>query len=755
MRAIPGLIIIILILAVLTPGIIADEDVLVETPLIIPVPTENIVPGESETEEPAETITLTVSTVPTEEGTPTETVTEEPTETITETVTPVPTEDVTPTETETPTPTSTLLVEETNSTNNTEDTEDFLEESESLSVSFAELTTESSPPESTDSSVVTLGIVTITESESSDRIALNTTRGDGSFGYYYWDNQSYSIVESGSYFLEEGISTSNVFAIEITASGVTLDGNGQTITGSGTGAGVLIDSEASGVTVENFAGITGFENGIESTGDGTRIERNTVYGNRNGIVSFGDNSIIAYNNASYNSVGGGDSAGIGSIGTHSSIFNNTASNNRIGIMSIGSDSSIFNNAVSNSSAHGLGVSGDQTTITNNVVNNTTGYGIQVIGNYSVITNNMVNGSMIGIIGGVSEDYVYNYSTISGNTVTNSIMGILGGNYSTIDANTISRNQIGIAISDSNPGMNVTGNIITHNSKSGIEISGDEGTGDGFIYNNYLGNDLNVDATAMSAAQYSWNSTAPTLGTNVVDGDYMAGNYWSNASGTGWSDLKDPNETGYSGEAYQITTGVYDYAPLIGTSPTTTPTLTPTPTETPTPTPTTTTSPTPVPTSLPTIEPTEEPTPIPTQTNIGDINQNPPASPDVTNPSDVKVVLNSIVLPPDTQPGSQVDLSLSLNNAGMNSLATNTPLILIPANGMAMTLGNQQASFASGSYDLLLPIQIPSLPGTYEYIFNPVTISKMKGGKEVQTSVGPPIRFIITVSPSGVVTVTMS
>ncbi len=686
MQAVPGLIIIILILAVLTPGIIADEDVLVETPLIIPVPTENIVPDESGSEEPAEigfqkeevtqgeieTEKSTQSLIPPSSDSPAGDATGPPTE--------VPTRDP-PTDTPTALPT-------------TEPTEEVTESpSEDLTPAMSSLTPP--PPSDTsgdstetpvsESGGVTLGTIHITATGTE----LIPGMGPGYTFDGNYDNGQITISGSGSFVLQDDLHSSSIYAIRITAPYVTLDGNGKTVEGETVGgtvphAGIDIpDNGFGGVTVQNFGLVTGFNFGIGSNAPSSTITGNTV-----------------------------------------------SDNKMYGIFSSGGDATISNNIVNNNVDTGIYVRGDRDTITDNTATNHY-YGIFVEQSDSaIISGNTANGNQIGIHLNADD------ATISDNIIRANNEGIdFGGANTLIDGNTIQNNPLGISGDGSS--STITRNTVSDSTTAGLDLRGS-----GTVYNNKFANTMNVAGSGVSS--YTWNQ-APASGTNVVGGPNIAGNYWSNPTSTGWSDQKDPNEAGYSTEPYEITSGVYDNTPLIGTVPTSTPTASPTPTI----------LPTEIPTSLPTDEPTEEPTPVPTTTQKGNTDKNPPASPDVTIPSDVKVVLNSIVLPPDTQPGSRVDLSLILNNAGVNSLATNSPLILIPANDMAMTLGNQQASFASGSYDLSLPIQIPSLPGTYEYIFNPVTITKMKGGKEVQTSVGPPIRFIITVSPSGVVTVTMS
>jgi len=76
--------------------------------------------------------------------------------------------------------------------------------------------------------------------------------------------------------------------------------------------------------------------------------------------------------------------------------------------------------------------------------------------------------------------------------------------------------------------------------------------------------VNINGTA-TLANYTWtNPSGPVSGSNVVGGPYIAGNYWSNPDGTGWSDQQEPDAAGYSLLPFEVKTGsgAFDTAPLV-------------------------------------------------------------------------------------------------------------------------------------------------------------------------------------------------
>lgn len=104
-----------------------------------------------------------------------------------------------------------------------------------------------------DPGVVTLGTIHITAT------GTELTPG-GDTGYTFTGDYSYGKISitglgdnAGTYYLREDLhSTATDFSIQISVSGVTLDGNGYTLEGDWAGNGVEIQAGADQVTVENF-----------------------------------------------------------------------------------------------------------------------------------------------------------------------------------------------------------------------------------------------------------------------------------------------------------------------------------------------------------------------------------------------------------------------------------------------------------------------------------------------------------------------
>ncbi|MBP2144747.1 PGF-pre-PGF domain-containing protein [Methanofollis sp. W23] len=195
-------------------------------------------------------------------------------------------------------------------------------------------------------------------------------------------------------------------------------------------------------------------------------------------------------------------------------------------------------------------------------------GINVTGKDIVISGNTISGSArCGISTGDA--------TVTDNSVTTKAVGIHGSGIISrniviapvgievtreaedvsIASNTVTSTTTGIAVPSEWAGRaTLSGNVIKSEATA-LEING----GTGSVYNNLFNAETYVGGQA--AASYTWNQTPDDRsGRNIVLGKYIAGNYWTNATGNGWSDTTT-SETGYSQTPFEVTTGVYDRAPL--------------------------------------------------------------------------------------------------------------------------------------------------------------------------------------------------
>jgi len=187
--------------------------------------------------------------------------------------------------------------------------------------------------------------------------------------------------------------------IEIVSDGVTLDGNGHTITGPGTyaGTGVYL-SGRSGVTIKNLNinnfgynyGISlsnsnnNYLTGINASNNGYGIfldssNNNTLNGNeasnsKIGIYLYGSNNTLSGNfaNSNHNS---GSGSGIYLAGSSNMLIGNNASNNDCGIFSVYTSSNTLSGNNASNNYYGISLSGFNNTLINNNINSNTGSGI--------------------------------------------------------------------------------------------------------------------------------------------------------------------------------------------------------------------------------------------------------------------------------------------------------------------------------------------------------------------------------------------
>ena len=173
------------------------------------------------------------------------------------------------------------------------------------------------------------------------------------------------------------------------------------------------------------------------------------------------------------------------------------------------------------------------TFTNNTVISSGDLGIYLSygPSYNTFTNNNVSSNGNGGIGLYAGPSYNNFTNniVSSNT-NNGIALDYSSNYNTLINNTInSNNNSGIYISSSSSNT-ITNNIANSNTNYGIEL---ESSNNNSMYNNYLSNSIN----AVDNGNNFWNITE-TLGTNIIGGPYLGGNYWSDYNGVDTSNPSD-------------------------------------------------------------------------------------------------------------------------------------------------------------------------------------------------------------------------
>lgn len=227
-----------------------------------------------------------------------------------------------------------------------------------------------------------------------------------------------------------------------------------------------------------------------------------------------------------------------------------------------SNSSVFTgNSISDAGIAGIFLSSsDNHTIANNSIYNNSNDGIYLLnsGNNTIANNSIYNNSDAGIYLVNSDN-----NSISNNTIyNNSNDGIY---LDTSHNNTLENNFIydnpkdGVYFSTASDN-NLSGNNISHN-LVGINLT--SGSTSNLIYNNYVSNNT-VNAFADSTSNSSWNTTK-TLGTNIIGGVYIGGNYWNDYLGVdNNSDGLGNTQISYNSSEYIASTG--DWNPLAEVNP---------------------------------------------------------------------------------------------------------------------------------------------------------------------------------------------
>jgi len=302
----------------------------------------------------------------------------------------------------------------------------------------------------------------------------------------------------------------------------------------------------------------------------------------------------------------------------------------------------------------------------------------------------------------------NSSTIRGNTVSNNDGGIISlGSSSTINGNTVRDNEY-IGIYSDGSSSTISGNRITGNIDTGLYL---DSFSEGTVFNNYFANTNNVDGDSTAISLHTWNQ-APASGTNIVGGPNVAGNYWSNPTGTGWSDTHATDSRGYTNDPYEIATGsgVYDNAPLV-----------------------------------------RVPSPTPDNSSP-DRYSSSPLDTGSSGPQ-IWFIIVSASLSDGAVPRTTTTLTLILENQGTTVLPAETRIILVPANDAARMLGELEAVNTKGQYVITSSLTLPEEPGEYTYLFTPRQIIRDPAtGEEIRIPAGAAVKVTVVIGEDGAVRV---
>ena len=342
-----------------------------------------------------------------------------------------------------------------------------------------------------------------------------------------------------------GTLTSDVVgSIQITADDIVLDGNGHTLSGNGSGAGVSI-SEHTGVSVRNIS-VNGFFYGLYvNFSTGVTLDANTLGINNYGIyLNSSDGNIISNNSVS-------DSSATGIFTQESD--SNTISGNEVRLSGFGiflgrsSLNTVSNNIAASNGLHGITL--DSNSNSNTVADNSA-------------LDNGANGIALFLN---SSGNVLSGNTSSGNGANGLLLYFSPNNV--VSNNVSEENFNGIQIGSFANDNSIVGNTVRNNSNYGIFIF-DLSTTNTVKYNTVSGNGIGVQITnASNNSVYNNNFVNNAVQVSVETNENTFGNVFYKdlpVGGNHWSDgiSPDADNDGLLDEPY-IFSGGFDAFPWIG------------------------------------------------------------------------------------------------------------------------------------------------------------------------------------------------
>lgn len=389
---------------------------------------------------------------------------------------------------------------------------------------------------------------------NNNTIVNNTVNDNGGNGIHVDDGSSYNTLIGNT----ANNNVRNGIHIDIDSSYNTLIGN----TINGGGAGILITPSGGNYNtlIGNVVSGSGSHGVVIRSSSGNKLTNNHVTSvEQQGI--FLDHS--SNNELDNNEIILGNVEGIFAYYSDSNMFTNNILeyNDHFGIQLNNSNNNILSgNDAEHNNIGGILIynSSNNNNLTNNVANNNNGNGIQMSeSSYNTVMRNAANDN--------SRDGITLYSYVNNSDIRNNVANNNNGSgiymsingYNTVVENALDNNVNGISLHNSSTNT-IANNTVRYNAK-GLDISG--GSTNNNIYNNYFNNTLIGNVSNSNIG--TWN-IAKTLGTNIIGGQYLGGNFWGKLDGTGFSQTCYDNDVdGICDTIYNLSVHNVDYLPLGG------------------------------------------------------------------------------------------------------------------------------------------------------------------------------------------------
>jgi len=357
---------------------------------------------------------------------------------------------------------------------------------------------------------------------SHDGIVLDGFRAINASG----SRQAGILVTSNSNSLTNNTASNNTRGIALFESSYNnLTGNiaSNNTASSETNYGIYLWGSSYNTLTDNIALDNEYGISLQYLSNNNTLTGNIASNNENGVhlQRLSTNNIITGNTVSSNTNRG--------IWLYSSCNNNTFTGNTVSsntnrgiVLYYSRDNTFTGNMVSNNS-YGIYFSHSSNNyLTGNTVSNSTNHGIWL---YSSSNNYLTGNTVSNNKHGIYLYYSSNYNNLTDNTAWNNAnygIWLYSSSYNYLTGNSASNNaNHGIWV-DRSSFNNLTGNTASNNANHGIWLSS---SSNNLIYNNYFDNTNN----AYDDGTNTWNRTK-TAGTNIVNGPYLGGNYWSDYTG---------------------------------------------------------------------------------------------------------------------------------------------------------------------------------------------------------------------------------